>query len=100
MGLGPLIFIIVLFALMWLVLIRPQRRRQLEQAQLIERLEVGDEIVTAGGLYGRLTRIDADEVGVEVAPGVEVRVARQAVAAVRPERARAAGDGPSGEIRG
>ena len=76
------VFILVLLALMWFMLIRPQRRRQLEAQKLVDSLEVGKEIVTAGGLYGTVTEIHDDEVRMEVADGVEVRVAKRAVAGV------------------
>ena len=75
-----LVVVIVLFVLFWLVVIRPQRRRQVEQSRMIERIEVGDEIVTAGGLYGRVLGLGDDELLVEIAPGTNVRVARRAVA--------------------
>ena len=75
-------FILLLLALMWFMLIRPQRRRQQESQRMMESLEVGKEIVTAGGLYGTLTEVNADDVRVEVAEGVEVRLAKRAVAAV------------------
>jgi preprotein translocase subunit YajC len=75
-------FILVLLALMWFLLIRPQRRRQLEAQKMIDSLEVGKEIVTAGGLYGTITDMEDDELRVEVADGVEVRIAKRAVAAV------------------
>jgi preprotein translocase subunit YajC len=75
-------FILVLLALMWFLLIRPQRRRQLEAKKMIDSLEVGKEIVTAGGLYGTITDMEDDELRVEVAEGVEVRIAKRAVAAV------------------
>ena len=75
-------FILILLALMWFMLIRPQRRRQLEAQKMMESLEVGKEIVTAGGLYGTITDLQDDEVRVEVADGVEVRLAKRAVAAV------------------
>jgi preprotein translocase subunit YajC len=77
-----ILIIVALFALFWLLLIRPQRRRQRDQEQLIGSLEVGDEIVTAGGLYGEITALEDDEVRVEIADGVEVRIARRAVAGV------------------
>ena len=76
------LFIIVLLALVWVMLIRPQRRRQQEAQRLVESLGVGKEIVTAGGLYGTVTAIEDDEVRVEIADGVEVRVAKRAVAGV------------------
>ena len=75
-----LVVVIVLFVLFWLVVIRPQRRRQVEQNRMIETLDVGDEIVTAGGLYGRVLGLGDDELLVEIAPGTNVRVARRAVA--------------------
>jgi len=76
------LFILLLLALVWFMLIRPQRRRQQEAQRLIESIGVGKEIVTAGGLYGTVTAIEDDEVRVEIADGVEVRVAKRAVAGV------------------
>jgi preprotein translocase subunit YajC len=64
------------------------------QQQQLSALEVDDEILTAGGLYGRVKAIEDDEVHVEIAPSVNVRIARRAVAAVltehRPEELEAA----------
>ena len=80
-----LIVIVVLFALMWVFLIRPQKRRQLQQQTMIDTLQPGDEIVTAGGLYGFVREIAEAEVTVEIAPGTNVRIAKRAVAAVLPE---------------
>jgi preprotein translocase subunit YajC len=79
---GGYIFILILLLMMWFLLIRPQRRRQLDQQRMIESLAVGKEIVTAGGLYGTVTRVEADEVRLEIADGLEVRVAKRAVAAI------------------
>jgi preprotein translocase subunit YajC len=76
------IFILVLLALMWFLLIRPQRRRQQEAQRLAESISVGKEIVTAGGLFGTVTAVENDEVRVQIADGVEVRVAKRAVAGV------------------
>jgi preprotein translocase subunit YajC len=81
--LGYLIVIVALFALFWLLVLRPQRRRQFEQLQMQDSLHVGDEVITAGGIRGHVRRFDDDEVlGVEIAPGVEVRLDRRAVAGV------------------
>jgi preprotein translocase subunit YajC len=76
------IFILVLLALMWFLLIRPQRRRQNAAERLAGSLEVGQEIVTAGGLYGIVTAIEEDEIRLRIADDVEVRVAKRAVAGV------------------
>jgi len=81
--LGQLIIIVAMFALLWVLLIRPQRKRQLEQRELHESIEVGDEILTAGGLYGHVRELgDDDDLVVEIAPGTNVRIARRAVAGV------------------
>ena len=80
---GQLIVIVALFVLLWLLLIRPQRKRQVEQQQLHASLEVGDEVLTVGGMYGHVRElIDDDDLLVEVAPGVNVRIARRSVAGV------------------
>ena len=76
------IFILVLLALMWFLLIRPQRKRHVEAQRLAGSLEVGQEIVTAGGLYGTVTAVEEDEVRIRIAEGVEVRIAKRAVAGV------------------
>jgi preprotein translocase subunit YajC len=77
-----LLVIVVLFALFWLLIIRPNRRRQAEQNALIQNVEVGDEIVTAGGLFGHVKSVADDELLVEIAPGTNVRIARRAVAGI------------------
>jgi preprotein translocase subunit YajC len=79
---GGYIFIIVILILMWFLLIRPQRRRQVESQRLLDSLAVGQEIVTAGGVYGTITALEEDEARVEIADGVEVRVAKRAIAGV------------------
>ena len=76
------IFILVLLALMWFLIIRPQRRRQQAAQQLLTKIDVGKEIVTAGGLYGTVTAVEGDEVRLQIAEGVEVRIAKRAVAGV------------------
>ena len=79
---GALIVIVVLFAAFWLLLVRPQRSQARRQQELIRSLEVGDEIVSAGGLYGTIKRIEGDDLIVEIAPQLEVRMARGAVAGI------------------
>jgi preprotein translocase subunit YajC len=81
-GGGFLFLIVAVFALMWLFVIRPQKRRQLQQQRLLEDVAPGDEILTAGGLYGTVRAVDGDEVTLEVAPGTNVRLAKRAVAAI------------------
>ena len=80
-----LILIVAMFALLWLFLIRPQRARAQAHRELVTRVNVGDEILTVGGLYGTVFEIDEDDdLMLEIAPGTRVRIARRAVAAVVP----------------
>jgi preprotein translocase subunit YajC len=81
---GGLIILIALFALFWLFIIRPQRRRLQDQRDLHASVAVGDEIVTMGGLLGHVRGVndDDDTLLVEVAEGTRVRIARRGVAAV------------------
>jgi preprotein translocase subunit YajC len=79
---GYLIILVALFAAMWLFLIRPQRRRQVEQARMQNSLEAGDEILTAGGVYGIVRALEDEIVQLEIAPGTTIRLDRRAVATV------------------
>ncbi|HEY2183344.1 MAG TPA: preprotein translocase subunit YajC [Gaiellaceae bacterium] len=80
------LILIVAFGFLWFVLIRPQKRRQVEAARLLNSLNVGDEVLTAGGIYGEITALEEDAVLVRIAPELEVRVARKAIGAVvKPE---------------
>jgi preprotein translocase subunit YajC len=81
-GGGFFILIILAFAFLWLVLVRPQKRRQVQQQQMLDALQVGDEVVTAGGIYGEVTRVDGDDVMLRIAPELEVKVARRAIGGV------------------
>jgi preprotein translocase subunit YajC len=75
--------LVLLFVVMWLLVIRPQRKRQAEQRRILENLSPGQEVLTAGGLYGTVhSVVDEDEVRIEIAPDVQVRVSRSAIAAV------------------
>jgi preprotein translocase subunit YajC len=77
MGLMPLVLMFVIF---YFLLIRPQQKRQKELKTMIEALQRGDEIVTSGGLQGKITGVTDDTLTVEIAKDVRVRVDRQAVA--------------------
>jgi preprotein translocase subunit YajC len=82
MNAGPLIFLVALIAVMWFVLIRPQRARQAAHRTLLADLAPGDEVVTAGGIIGRVSSVADDHVKLEIAPGTEVRIAKEAVTGV------------------
>jgi len=80
-GFGFLLIILAFFFL-YFVLVRPQKRRQLAQQQMLDDIRLGDEVVTAGGIYGEITELGDDDVHVRIAPELEVRVARRAIAGV------------------
>lgn len=76
---GPLLALLLTFGLMWVLLILPQQRRMRQHQAVIASLRAGDEIVTAGGVYGTIVSVDEDTLAVEVAPGIILRVLRNAV---------------------
>ncbi|MFP5376385.1 MAG: preprotein translocase subunit YajC [Acidimicrobiia bacterium] len=89
-----LVFLLLVFGLMWFVLIRPQQQRVRRQQELVRSLEVGDEVVTAGGVFGRIVGVDDEVLRIEVAPGVELRFLRLAVTSRAGE---AGGPPPAGQ---
>jgi preprotein translocase subunit YajC len=81
---GFFILIILVLFLVWLFLVRPQRRRQMAHQNMVDELRIGDEVITAGGFFATVRSIDEDEVTVELSPGNEARLAKRAIAAVLP----------------
>jgi preprotein translocase subunit YajC len=79
---APLIFLAAMAGVFWFLLIRPQRRRQQEHRALVSGLSADDEVITAGGVFGTVRSVADDHVVLEVAPGTEIRVAKQAVATI------------------
>ncbi|MEY4979284.1 MAG: preprotein translocase, YajC subunit [Pseudomonadota bacterium] len=82
MGLLPLV---LMFVVLYFVMIRPQMKRQKEHKAMVDALAKGDEVVTAGGLLGKVSRIGDIYIGVELATGVEVQLQRTAVVQVLPK---------------
>ncbi len=77
------LYFAVIAALFFLLIVRPQRRQAAARRALIQALAVGDDVITAGGIYGTVVGMDDDVLTVQVAPGVELRVAREAIARKR-----------------
>lgn len=82
MSMLPFIIILVLF---WFMLIRPQMKRAKEQKKMLDALQKGDEVVTAGGLLGRVTKVGDQYVSLEIADGVVVQVQKPTIQAVLPK---------------
>ncbi len=81
----PLLPLLLMFAVLYFVMIRPQMKKQKEHRAMIEALAKGDEVVTAGGLLGKVSKIGDAYIGVELATGVEVQLQRNAVVQVLPK---------------
>ena len=77
--------LVLMFVVLYFVMIRPQMKRQKEHRTMIEALAKGDEIATAGGVLGKVTRLGDVYLGVEIAGGVEVQLQRSAVVQVLPK---------------
>jgi preprotein translocase subunit YajC len=82
MSLGPFIIILLLIGLAWVFVVRPSRRRRDAHAAMQDSVEVGDEIITAGGLHATVREAGEDQLRIEIAPGVVATLDRRAVAAV------------------
>jgi preprotein translocase subunit YajC len=79
---GFILLLVGLFVILWLLVIRPQRKRSDQQVAMQDRLRTGDEIITAGGIHATVKSIEDDVLEIEIAPGTIVRLDRRAVAAV------------------
>ena len=81
-GMLPLV---LMFVVLYFIMIRPQMKKQKEHRLMIEAVAKGDEIATAGGLIGRITKLGEGSISMEVSPGVEVQLQRSAIAQVLPK---------------
>jgi preprotein translocase subunit YajC len=77
--------LVLMFVVLYFVMIRPQMKKQKEHKSMIDALTKGDEIVTAGGVLGKVSKMGENYVGLEIASGVEVQVQRSAVVQVLPK---------------
>lgn len=84
-SMGSMLPLVLMFVVLYFVMIRPQMKRQKEAKKMIESLAKGDEVVTVGGMLGRISKIGETYLTVEIAGGVEVQVQRGAVVQVLPK---------------
>lgn len=84
-GLAGFLPLIVMFVALYFIMIRPQLKRQKELKALLDGLAKGDEVVTTGGLMGKITKINETLISLEIAPNTEVQVQRSAVIQVLPK---------------
>jgi preprotein translocase subunit YajC len=83
--LGSLLLIVPMLVVMWFILIRPQQKKQKEHRAMVDALAAGAEIVTGGGVLGKVTEVGEQFLTVEVADGVQVKVQKHSIAAVLPK---------------
>lgn len=84
-GMSSIVFLVVLLAVGYLFLLRPQMKRQKDQRNLIASIAVGDEVVTLGGMLGKVIKIEDQFFSLQIAENTVVRVQRQAVSTVLPK---------------
>ncbi len=85
MNAGGFLLVVLVLGAIWFFVVVPSRRRQRSHAEMQDSVEVGDEIITAGGLHAVVREDGGEELSVEIAPGVVVTLDRRAVAAVARE---------------
>jgi len=84
-GMESILLIVLMFVVLYFLMIRPQMKRAKEHKGMIDALQKGDEVVTAGGVLGRISKINENYITVEVAPNVEIQMQRPSVQLVLPK---------------
>jgi preprotein translocase subunit YajC len=84
-SLGSMLPLVLMFVVLYFVMIRPQMKKQKEHRAMIDAIAKGDEVVTAGGLIGKVSKLGESYVGIELAQGVEVQLQRSAISQVLPK---------------
>ncbi|WP_027715086.1 preprotein translocase subunit YajC [Desulfuromonas sp. TF] len=85
-GYEGIIMLVIMFAIFYFLLIRPQQKRAKQHKQLIEALKVGDQVITAGGIHGKVAAIQENVVTIEVATGVKIKINRSSVVGTKLEQ--------------
>jgi preprotein translocase subunit YajC len=83
-GSGFFLVLLAMFAFLYFLLIRPQRAQQRKHAEILATLKPGDEVLTAGGIYGEVVQLDEERVMLEIDEDVRIAVARRSIASVVP----------------
>ncbi len=82
MGMANIVFLVLMFAAMYFLIIAPQRKKQKEHQKMVESLGTGDEIITAGGIFGEITNRKDDRYVVRIAEGVKIEIGKSFVQAL------------------
>lgn len=84
-GYGQIVILVVFVAIFYFLLIRPQQKRAKDQQAMLSRLSTGDEVVTTGGILGRITDVGDSFITLEIAEGVRIKVQKAQVTALMPK---------------
>jgi preprotein translocase subunit YajC len=84
-GTMQIVFMVAMFAILWFLMVRPQMKKAKEHKAMIEALQKGDEVISQGGMLGRIVKIGDNYVTLEIAEGVEVHVQKPAIGVVLPK---------------
>lgn len=84
-GYTSILFLVIFFVAFYFLVLRPQNKRQKEKMALINNVAKGDEIVTAGGIMGKITELDENFIEIEIATNVKVKIQRNAIAGTLPK---------------
>ncbi len=84
-GIESILLIVAMFAVMYFLMIRPQMKRAKEHKTMVDALQKGDEVITAGGILGRISKVDDQYITVSIASGVEIQAQRSAIQTVLPK---------------
>jgi preprotein translocase subunit YajC len=84
-GLGTFLPIIIMFAVLWFIMIVPQRKQQKARQAMLANLKKGDKVITAGGIHGEITELNEDDAKIRIADKVEIKINRAAISRVKGE---------------
>jgi preprotein translocase subunit YajC len=85
-GMEGIIMLVIMFAIFYLLLIRPQQKRAKQHKELIENLKSGDQVVTAGGIHGKIVAVQDDIITVEIASNVRVKINRPSIVGTKTDQ--------------
>ena len=85
-GYEGIIMLVIMFAIFYFLLIRPQQKRAKQHKELVEALKVGDQVVTAGGIHGKVAAVQDAVITLEIATGVKIKVNRSSIVSTRQEQ--------------
>ena len=85
-GMEGIIMLVIMFAIFYLLLIRPQQKRAKQHKELVENLKSGDQVITAGGLHGKIVAVQDDIITLEIASNVRVKINRPSIVGTKTEQ--------------